>query len=65
MAQTPAAFISKLSIVVEEADESEFRFDFGMEFNLFDTEKVNVLMCEAHELASIYITTRSSLRNGK
>ncbi len=65
LSQSRAAFIAKLSIVIEEADESEFWIDFGMEFNLFDTEKANVLMSEAHELASIYITTRSSLRNGK
>jgi four helix bundle protein len=65
LAQSKAAFIAKLSIVIEEADESEFWLDFGLEFNLFEMEVANRLIKEAHELASIYIATRNSLRKGK
>ncbi|MFH1953428.1 MAG: four helix bundle protein [Pseudomonadota bacterium] len=58
MAQTKAAFISKISIVVEEADESEFWLEFIMDEELMKREKVLPLLSEAHELASIFITTR-------
>ena len=62
LAQSKAAFIAKLSIVIEEADESEFWIDFGMAFNLFDPKTAERLMNEAHELASIYIATRNTMR---
>ncbi len=65
LAQSKAAFIAKLSIVIEEADESEFWIDFGMEFNLFNSETAIKLMKEAHELTSIYIATRNTMRKGK
>ena len=35
MAQTKPAFISKISIVIEEADESEFWLEFIMDENLW------------------------------
>ena len=62
LAQSKAAFLAKLSIVIEEADESEFWIDFGQEFGLFEPMKAAKLMQEAHELASIYIATRKTLR---
>ncbi|NOX85178.1 MAG: four helix bundle protein [Chlorobi bacterium] len=62
LSQTKAAFIAKLSIVIEEADESEFWIDFGMAFNLFHSDMAKKLMKEAHELASIYIATRNTMR---
>jgi four helix bundle protein len=62
LAQSKAAFIAKLSIVIEEADESEFWIDLGLAFDLFEPVKAKTLMNEAHELASIYIATRNSLR---
>ncbi|MBC8430539.1 MAG: four helix bundle protein [Desulfobacterales bacterium] len=58
LAQTKAAFISKISIVIEEADESEFWLEFVMEEDLMDKKKVLPLFNEAHELASIFVTTR-------
>jgi four helix bundle protein len=65
LAQSKAAFIAKLSIVIEEADESEFWIEFGMEFNLFKPESASKLMKEARELTSIYIATRNSIRKGR
>ena len=64
LSQSRAAFIAKLSIVIEEADESEFWIDFGMQFNLFHSENAILLMKEAHELTSIYIATRNTMRKG-
>ena len=58
LAQTKAAFISKTSIVIEEADESEFWLEFVMDEQLMDKKMVFPLFNEAHELSSIFITTR-------
>ena len=58
MAQTKAAFISKISIVVEEADETEFWLEFIMDEKMLQRERVLHLFNEAHELTSIFITTR-------
>ena len=58
MAQTKPAFISKISIVIEEADESEFWLEFIMDEKMMKKEMVLPLFTEAHELSSIFITTR-------
>jgi len=58
MAQTKAAFISKISIVIEEADESEFWLEFIVDEKLMTDEMISLLFNEAHELSSIFITTR-------
>ena len=60
MAQTKPAFISKISIVIEKADESEFWLEFIMDEKLMKREKVLPLFTEAHELASIFIITRKT-----
>ena len=58
LAQSKATFISKISIVIEEADESEFWLEFIIEENLLPKDKVESLKNEAHELASIFISSR-------
>ena len=60
MAQTKATFISKISIVIEEADESEFWLEFIIDEKLMPKKKVFPLYTEAHELTSIFITTRKT-----
>ncbi len=60
MAQTKAAFISKISIVIEESDESEFWLEFIIDEKLMKTKMVLPLFNEAHELTSIFITTRKT-----
>ena len=60
LSQTKAVFISKMSIVIEEADESEFWLEFIMDENLMEKGKVLPLFNEAHALASIFITTRKT-----
>jgi four helix bundle protein len=59
-AQTKASFISKISIVIEESDETEFWLEFIEEENLSNHPLLSVLKAEAHELASIFITTRKT-----
>lgn len=57
-----AAFVSKLSIVIEEADESEFWLQFIIDEELKPEHLVNPLKNEAHELASIFITSRKTIQ---
>lgn len=65
LAQTKAAFISKISIVVEEADETEFWLEFIMDEKLMQRKKILPLFNEAHELSSIFITTRRTAQSRK
>src|SRR5574340_1082291 len=62
LSQTKASFISKISIVIEEADESEFWLEFIMDEMLMEKERILALFNEAHELASIFIVTRKTAR---
>ncbi len=63
LAQTKASYIAKLSIVIEEADESEFWLELIEEEQLLGD--IGSLKNEAHELASIFIITRKSLRSNQ
>ena len=65
LAQTKAAFISKISIVVEEADETEFWLEFIIDEKLMQRKKVLTLFNEAHELSSIFISTRRTAQRRK
>jgi four helix bundle protein len=65
LAQTKASFISKLSVVIEEADESEFWLQFIMDENLMKNEEVLPLFNEAHELSSILVTTRKTAQRNR
>jgi four helix bundle protein len=58
LAQSKASFISKISIVLEEADESEFWLEFIIDEKLLKQEDVESFKKEAHELASIFISSR-------
>jgi four helix bundle protein len=62
LAQSKAAFISKISIVIEEVDESEFWLEFIIDENLLLKDIVDPFRKEAHELASIFITSRKTAR---
>lgn len=62
LSQSKASFISKISIVIEEADESEFWLEFIIDENLLKQEEVDPLKKEAHELASIFITSRKTAK---
>jgi four helix bundle protein len=63
--QSKAAFIAKISIVVEEADESEFWLEFIIDEILMSKSQVDSLLTEAHELASIFIATRKTAQKRK
>ncbi|MBW2439487.1 MAG: four helix bundle protein [Deltaproteobacteria bacterium] len=65
IAQSKASFISKLSIVIEEADESIFWLEFIIDENLLKNHIVEPLMTEAEELTAIFITSRKTARKGE
>ena len=62
IAQSRAGFIAKLSIVVEEADESCFWLDFITDEKMMSERKVQGLSKEANELTSIFISARKTTR---
>lgn len=64
-AQSKASFISKLSIVIEEADESYFWLEFIIDENIVKKELIVSLFKEADELTAIFITSRRTARKEK
>lgn len=65
LAQSKAGFIAKLSIVVEEVDESLFWLEIIVEQELLSKPKVEPLMQEADELTAIFISTRKTARKNR
>lgn len=52
LAQSKKTFIAKLSIVIEECDETEFWLEFIIEEKLLKEDLVESLLNEAHQLTS-------------
>lgn len=62
MGHSKAAFLSKLSIVIEEVDESYFWIEFLFDEGRLSENQVSLLLKEANELASIFIAARKTLQ---
>lgn len=62
IAQSKAGFISKLSIVIEESDESSFWLEFIIDEELLPKEKVAPLLKESEELTAIFFSSRNTAR---
>lgn len=60
LAQSKAAFTAKVSIVVEEADESLFWMEFLVEEKLMERRLIQPLMQEATELTAIFCASRKT-----
>ena len=58
--QTKAWFISKISIVIEECDETEFWLEFTQDEKLVKHDEIGFLLSEAHELTSIFVASRKT-----
>ncbi|MUP46297.1 four helix bundle protein [Gramella sp. BOM4] len=58
LGQSKKAFVSKLGIVIEEADECIFWIEFLQDENLKNDEESNRILKEARELTSIFIASR-------
>jgi len=65
IAQSKASFIAKISIVIEEVDESAFWLEFVIDENLLSKEKTKLLCKEAQELTAIFIASRKTASNNK
>jgi four helix bundle protein len=64
IAQSKKSFISKVSIVIEEVDESHFWIEFIINENLLSKEICNSLLKEADELTRIFISSRKTTKLG-
>ena len=58
LGQSRASFISKISIVIEEVDETGFWLEFIIDENLINDDQIKMLLQESKELTSIFIKTR-------
>jgi four helix bundle protein len=65
IAQSKPSFIAKISIVVEEVDESAFWLEFIIDEELLPKEKIESLLKEAQELTAIFIASRKTASNNK
>jgi four helix bundle protein len=62
LAQSKPSFISKVSIVLEEADESFFWLEFIVDEGLLGRSTVAPLLQEAGELTAIFMASRRTAR---
>jgi four helix bundle protein len=65
IAQSKPHFISKLSIVIEECDESCFGMEFIIDEQLLKKQRVVPLLQEGRELTSIHVSSRKTARGLK
>ena len=62
IAQSRKGFAAKLSIVVEEVDESNFWLEFTVDEQLLHRKQVDALQTESAELTSIFIASRKTVQ---
>ena len=62
LAQSKASFISKISVVLEETDESVFWLKFIINENLLNESQLCPLLKEANELTAIFFSSRKTSR---
>ena len=64
-ARSKAEVTSKLSIVIEEADETAFWLDILIETQIVSQERLQSLISETDELLAIFSSARSTIRGNK
>lgn len=62
LAQSTASFTAKLSIVLEEVDESVFWLEFVKDEGLLSEPQIGELLDEAKELTAIFFSARKTLK---
>jgi four helix bundle protein len=62
VAQSRPDFVAKLSIVIEEVDESCFWLEFIIDESLLKESRATPLLIEGRELRSIFIKSRKTTR---
>lgn len=60
ISQSKASFIAKISIVLEECDETAFWLEFTIDEKLLKKEQVEPLLQEAEELTAIFAASRKT-----
>jgi four helix bundle protein len=65
LAHSKAAFIAKISIVLEEIDESAFWLEFISDENMVKNKSLSSLIDEAIELKAIFYASRKTARSNK
>jgi four helix bundle protein len=63
--KSQADFVNKITIVLEEADETAFWIELTARAGLLRKEKVEALRDEAEQLVRIFNATRTTARNRK
>ncbi len=63
IAQSKADFASKLSVVIEEADESCFWMEFVIDEKILNKKQVVDLLREGKELTAIFIKSRKTTKD--
>ena len=61
-ARSKAEFISKVGIVVEEADETVFWLEMLVETNIVPAKKMDDLLKEANELLAIFAASQRTAK---
>lgn len=62
LSQSKASFIAKISIVIEECDESCFWMEFILDENIMKIELAEPLLNEGKELTAIFISSRKTAK---
>ena len=62
-ARSRAEWVSKIGIVVEEADEAVFWLEMLLECDIVSAEKLSDLLNEAHELTALFTASQRTARN--
>jgi four helix bundle protein len=61
-ARSQAEFISKMGVVVEEADESVFWLELLVDSGIVPSTRLDNLITEANELVSIFVASQKTAR---
>ena len=62
LAHSKSSFISKVSIVIEEIDESNYWLNFIKDRKMLNNQKLEILINESKQLTSIFIKSRKTAR---
>ena len=60
--RSPADFVSRISVVAEEADESEFWLELTLDAQIVPAERVRALLRESGELTAIFTASRDTAK---
>lgn len=63
LARSKAEFISKLGIVLEEADETVFWLELLSDSGIIPVSKLRELMAEGNELVAIFLASRKTAKS--